>query len=102
LEQKGVPAGALAEKLVKLWGSGSWEHTRPGYAEVETGQLRLSWDKAAHRLNWRPVYTWVDALTEITDWFKAYQAKEDMHVVTREHILRYTTRAGELGLDWAI
>ena len=101
LEQKGVPAQALAEKLVELWGSGSWVHTRPGYAEVETGLLRLSWDKAAHRLNWRPVYTWVDALTEITDWFKAYQAGEDMGAVTRRHIARYTTRARDLGLDWA-
>ena len=101
LEQKGVPAQALAEKLVELWGSGSWVHTRPGYAEVETGLLRLSWDKAAHRLNWRPVYTWVDALTEITDWFKAYQAGEDMGAVTRRHIARYTARARDLGLDWA-
>jgi CDP-glucose 4,6-dehydratase len=102
LEQKGVPAQALAEKLVELWGSGSWVHTRPGYAEVETGQLRLSWDKAAHRLNWRPVYTWIDALTEITDWFKAYQAQEDMHAVVRDHILKYTARARELGLEWAV
>lgn len=101
LEQKGVPAQALAEKLVELWGSGSWVHTRPGYAEVETGQLRLSWDKAAHRLNWRPVYTWVEALAEITGWFKAFQAGEDMHAVTRRHILEYTGRARELGLDWA-
>jgi CDP-glucose 4,6-dehydratase len=102
LEQKGVPAQALAEKLVELWGSGSWVHTRPGYAEVETGQLRLSWDKAAHRLNWRPVYTWIDALTEITDWFKAYQAQEDMHTVTRDHIRRYTERARELGVEWTL
>ncbi|MBW7959113.1 MAG: CDP-glucose 4,6-dehydratase [Anaerolineae bacterium] len=101
LEQKGVPAQALAEKLIELWGSGSWVHTRPGYAEVETGLLRLSWDKAAHRLNWRPVYTWVDALTEITDWFKGFQAGADMQAMTRDHIRRYTARARELGLDWA-
>ncbi len=101
LEQKGVPAQALAEKLVELWGSGAWEHTQPGYAEVETGLLRLSWDKAAHRLNWRPVYTWIDALTEITDWFKAFQSQGDMYDVTLGHIRRYTGRARELGLDWA-
>ena len=101
LEQKGVTARALAEKLVELWGSGSWEHTRPGFAEVETGLLRLSWDKAAHRLDWRPVYTWVDALTEITDWFKAHQRGDDMGRVTRDHIARYTARAAELGLVWA-
>ena len=101
LEAKGVPAQALAEKLVELWGSGSWVHTRPGYAEVETGQLRLSWDKAAHRLNWRPVYTWVDALREITGWFKAFETGDDMLGVTRRHILEYTERAHALGLDWA-
>ncbi len=101
LEQKGVPAGALAEKLVELWGSGAWEHTRPGYAEVETGLLRLSWDKAAHRLNWRPIYPWQEALAEIVAWFKAYQAQADMHAVTRDHIRAYTARARELGLEWA-
>ncbi len=101
LEQKGVPAKDLADKLVDLWGSGSWEHTRPGYAEVETGQLRLSWDKAAHRLDWRPVYTWEQALGEITDWFKGYQAKLDMYEVTQEHIRVYVRQAQELGLAWA-
>ncbi|MFO7661489.1 MAG: CDP-glucose 4,6-dehydratase [Chloroflexota bacterium] len=100
LEQKGVPARDLADKLVELWGGGSWVHTHPGYAEVETGQLRLSWDKAAHRLNWRPVYTWVDALAEITGWFKAYQAGDDMQAVTLRHIQQYMARAGEQGLDW--
>ncbi|MCA9866687.1 MAG: CDP-glucose 4,6-dehydratase [Anaerolineales bacterium] len=101
LEQKGVPAQALAEKLVDLWGSGSWAHTRPGYAEVETGLLRLSWDKAAHRLNWRPVYSWADALGEITDWFKSFEGGADMHQVTRDHIQQYTARARALNLDWA-
>lgn len=108
LEQKGIPAGEIAAKLVELWGSGSWEHTEPGFAKVETGQLRLSWDKAAHRLNWRPVYTWQEALAEITDWFKAYQAAAeggnddgDMYHVTRNHIHLYTQKAKRLGLDWA-
>jgi CDP-glucose 4,6-dehydratase len=101
LEQKGVPAQALAEKLVAQWGSGSWVHTHPGYAEVETGLLRLSWDKAAHRLGWRPIYPWDQALAEIVAWFKAYQAGDDMYGVTREHIRAYTRRAQELGVEWA-
>jgi CDP-glucose 4,6-dehydratase len=100
-EQKGIPAGEIVDKLVELWGSGCWEHTEPGYAKVETGQLRLSWDKAAHRLNWRPVYTWQEALAEITDWFKAYQRSADMHEVTRTHIYTYTYKAQSLPLAWA-
>lgn len=110
LEQKGIPAGEIAAKLVELWGSGSWEHTEPGFAKVETGHLRLSWDKAAHRLNWRPVYTWQEALEEITDWFKAFQAAADidiamdinMYEITHNHIRAYTQKARDLGLDWAI
>lgn len=101
LEQRGIPAGEIAGKLVELWGSGSWVHTQPGYAEVETGLLRLSWDKAAHLLDWRPVYTWEQALAEITAWFKAYQAEADMYAVTRTHIEAYAKQARGLGLAWA-
>ena len=103
-EQRGVPARQLAEKLVELWGDGSWEHTEPGFAKVETGQLRLSWEKAAERLEWQPVYTWDEALAEITAWFKAFQnsqsTKVDMHEVARQHIVAYVQRAAELGLAW--
>ena len=103
-EQRGIPAKQLAEKLVELWGSGSWLHTDPGFAKVETGQLRLSWEKAATLISWQPVYTWEEALSEIVDWFKAYQRAlsqpVDMHLVARQHILAYTERAGELALPW--
>ncbi len=104
-EQRGVPASQLAEKLVELWGAGSWELSDPGYAKVETGQLRLSWEKAAARLQWRPVYTWEEALAEITAWFKAFQKSQNaavnMHEVARQHIRAYVQRAGEQGLPWA-
>ena len=103
-EQWGIPAQQLAEKLIEFWGSGSWAHTDPGYAKVETGQLRLSWEKAAARLHWQPVYTWEEALAEIVEWFKAYQRSTsesvDMHRVARRHIESYTARAKELGLPW--
>jgi CDP-glucose 4,6-dehydratase len=104
-EQLGVPAQQLAEKLVELWGSGSWEHTDPGYAKVETGQLRLSWEKAAARLAWQPVYSWQEALAEIVDWFKAYQRSlsepVDMHALARRHIDNYVQRARERDIPWS-
>ena len=103
-EQRGVPAKQLAEKLVELWGDGSWEHTEPGFAKVETGQLRLSWEKAAEQLEWQPVYAWDEALAEITAWFKAFQnshsAKVDMYEIARMHIGSYVQRAEEEGLAW--
>ncbi len=103
-EQQGIPAQQLAEKLVELWGSGSWLHTDPGYAKVETGQLRLSWEKAVARLSWQPVYAWDEALADIVAWFKAYQRSllepTDMHEVARRQIDAYSTRARELELPW--
>ena len=104
-EQRGVPAQQLAEKLVELWGDGRWEHTDPGYAKVETGQLRLSWEKAATHLQWQPVYSWFEALSEITAWFKAFQRSQsqgvDMYEVAREHIANYVSKAQELNLAWS-
>lgn len=101
LEQKGVPAQALAEKLIEQWGSGSWRLVDPDLPKVETGQLRLSWDKAATRLDWRPVYTWDEALAEITAWFKAYQQSENMYDVCQAHIQAYVERAQTYQLAWA-
>ena len=106
LEQKGVSTQELVEKLLELWGTGYWRHTDPGYARVETGQLRLSWEKAASRLDWRPVYCWEEALAEIVDWFKAFQAAQetadiDMAEVGRQHIAAYVERARRLNLPWA-
>lgn len=100
-EQTGVAAGELAEKLVELWGSGSWIHTQPGFAKVETGILRLSWEKAAARLGWQPAYPWHQSLGEIVNWFKAYEAGADMYEVTRDQIGAYTEQARELGTAWA-
>jgi CDP-glucose 4,6-dehydratase len=101
LENEGVPARDIADELIALWGSGEWVHEDPGYARIETGHLRLSWEKAAVRLGWRPVYGWKEALAEIVAWHKAHVAGEDMFAVGRRHVLDYANRARDLGLAWA-
>jgi CDP-glucose 4,6-dehydratase len=102
LEVVGETAGNLAQKLTVLWESSAQTHSQPYEDHVETGQLRLSWEQAAKRLNWRPVNSLDEALVEIVDWFQAFQHSDDMYEVCREHIGRYVQRAGDLNLDWAI
>jgi CDP-glucose 4,6-dehydratase len=97
-----VPAKLLVEKLITHWGSGEWVHTPTGRAEKETRFLRLSWEKAASRLGWRPVYSLDEALAEISDWFKAYKKNEDMYAVCQQHIAAYVQKARDKGLAWAI
>jgi CDP-glucose 4,6-dehydratase len=102
LETVGETAGNLAQKLTALWESSAQTYSPSHEGHMETGQLRLSWEKAARRLNWRPVYNLDEALAEIIDWFQAFQNRDDMYKVCREHIERYVQRAYELDLDWAI
>ena len=100
LERKGIAAEALAEKLIEYWGEGSWINIDSNVAKVETGTLRLSWEKAAQELGWRPVYNWEEALGVIVDWFKAFQRKEDLYELGRQQIADYVDRAAELDLPW--
>lgn len=100
-ETNGISTQAIAEKLIELWGNGRWHHTDPDLAKVETGYLRLSREKAAVFLEWQPVYTWEEALADIVEWFKAYQADEPMAEIGQKQITAYANRAASLGLPWA-
>jgi CDP-glucose 4,6-dehydratase len=105
-EHRGITTREVVEKIIALWGSGLYT-TGTTQAEVETALLRLNWDKAAHRLGLRSVYTWQDSLGETVRWFQRYAAREasgehaDMYDVCVDQIVNYTRRAAELDLAWA-
>ena len=101
LEQKGITTGEVVEKLVEQWGSGSWVHVDPELPKVETNLLRLSWEKAATRLDWHPVYTWEDALAEIVAFFKVYENGGDISATLHKHIEAYVAHATSQNLQWA-
>ena len=93
----------MAEKLIALWGNGRFFHNNPDHLpQIETGLLRLNWDKAAARLNWRPVYSWEEALAEIVAWFQAWQQQEDMYQICCNHIEAYVQQARNLKLAWSL
>ena len=99
--QLAVSVQGLVEKLIELWGSGEWEDVTSDDAPHEMGLLRLSWEKAANRLGWQPVYTWREAVAETVDWFRRYAAGVDMYDTCVEQIGGYVDRARELGVAWA-
>ncbi|MGB1249137.1 MAG: CDP-glucose 4,6-dehydratase [Candidatus Promineifilaceae bacterium] len=100
IEQKGITVGQIAEKLVELWGSGSWFQSDPNLPKVETGQLRLSWDKAATRLDWHPVWDWQAALGEIVAFTQAFSQEADMHTTIKQHISQYVLAAQQQTVGW--
>lgn len=106
-EHASVNVGDLVQKLIELWGSGEWEDLSAGQAQAphETGLLRLSWEKAANRLGWRPIYDWHEAAAETVSWFKTYHEHGtgmDMYDACVGQIARYVDRARGLGVAWAL
>ena len=101
-ETRGISSQELVEKLIEIWGRGTWEHIDPGYAKIETGLLRLSWEKAADRLGWQPAYSWEEALSEIAAWYKSLMNEDDMHDVCCRHIVEYISRARLQNITWSL
>lgn len=101
-ERENVTTRMIVEKLITLWGTGSWRQPDPTGKEAESALLRLSWEKAANRLHWQPVYSIDDALGEISGWFKAYLDNQDMYAVCQDHIAAYVQEAREKKLPWAL
>jgi CDP-glucose 4,6-dehydratase len=105
-EERGVTNEELVAEAIRLWGDGTYT-SAPPQTEVETAHLRLNWDKAAHRLAWRPVYDWRQALAETIDWYKEYIARArqssnvDMYDACVAQIVRYVARARAQNLSWA-
>jgi CDP-glucose 4,6-dehydratase len=105
-EERGVTTEELVADAIRLWGDGSYT-IAPPQAEVETAHLRLNWDKAAHRLAWRPVYDWRQALAETIGWYKEHivRARQSgsaaMYDVCVDQIARYVARARARELCWA-
>ena len=100
IEQKGITVGQIADRLIELWGSGDWIQTEPDLPKVETGQLRLSWDKAATRLDWHPVYSWTATLEEIVAFTRAFEQGQDLHATLKAHINDYVAAARVQGVGW--
>jgi CDP-glucose 4,6-dehydratase len=51
--------------------------------------LRLDSSLARKRLGWAPRWNLEQALENVVDWYRAYQAGEDLRVVVLEQIKAY-------------
>jgi CDP-glucose 4,6-dehydratase len=104
----GVTAGEVADTVVRLWGRGSWVNIGTNAAKHEPQLLMLDCAKAREYLGWKPLYTVDETLGEVVSWFKDYAQKNasygpvDMYETCSAQIDKYTNRAKEFGLAWAL
>src|SRR3989338_8316478 len=101
LENKEITSKKIAEKMIKLWGSGKWVSAFNENEKKETKLLRLSWEKALHELNWKPAYNWENAIESTVEWFKEYELQKnnnlpDLYNLCLKQIKDYTEKSKSL------
>jgi CDP-glucose 4,6-dehydratase len=105
-ESSRVTTEEVVKKAIQLWGEGTYT-SGTAQTQVETGLLKLNWEKASNYLEWHSAYSWDEALAATVDWYMEYHRQNtraqsiDMHPSCVAQIRAYTERARELGIAWA-
>jgi CDP-glucose 4,6-dehydratase len=83
------PVRAVVARLAELWGDGlAWVHDDREHPP-ERHVLRLDSSQARDRLGWAPRWNLEQALDSVVDWYRAYQAGEDVRIIVLEQIKAY-------------
>lgn len=97
-----VPVGTLTEKVIQVWGSGSFDDMSGDTQFHEATLLSLDISKARYRLHWKPALTLDETIDFTIKWYRKFANKEDMSGYTAQQILEYTHKAAERGIEWAL
>ena len=106
IENKGIKAREVADKIIYHWGSGKWLDVSDPKAKKETDVLRLNWDKVYYNMGWTPSYNWEEAIKATVEWFKEYEVQKnnsnpDLYNLCSNQIKDYTEKASSQNLEWA-
>jgi len=79
----------IADYLKGHWGGKADWYTESAEQPHEAQMLSLDCSKARYILNWQPSITLTDALETIVEWYRCYQAGDNMQKVTINQINWY-------------
>lgn len=99
-----VTCQAIAEKAIQLWGSGSWHSVAEAASKPEMELLQLDSAKALKKLQWKPCYTWIEALQQTIEWSKTFQqaSQEELYETCITQIDHYIQSARQQQCAWAV
>jgi CDP-glucose 4,6-dehydratase len=95
-----VPVRDLADRFVRLWGSGSWEPSEEE-GPAETQYLGLSNEKAAQKLGWRPICDLEETLEKTVVWHQGMDAGRDPLELSTQQMNAYWEKARGEKMPWA-
>lgn len=79
----------LVSKIIYNWGTGNWKHDLTPNSQHESTLLMLDSNKSNQLLQWNPVFSIEQAISETITWYKKYFSSENMEDFTLEQILKY-------------
>ena len=101
-DQQDKTVANLLESMAGRWPGADWEIAAADQAGREAALLKLSCDKALHRLDWRAVLQFPETVSLTIDWYRTWHERdEDLHQFTTDQIEHYTRLARSAGLAWA-
>lgn len=94
----------LVEEILAFW-PGEWIDGSDHEAAHEAALLSLAIDKAAHLLNWRPVWNFHEGVRATVEWYhRRHVGMMDTHgmeAFSCQQIAKYQEDAARRGLSWA-
>ena len=86
------------------WGEGKWISDAQDAGPHEAHWLTLSWEKAAVRLDWHPVYALPEVLANTVEWYREWRRQgegADMYAFSTDQLRTFTADAHNLQIRWA-
>ena len=101
-DQQDKTVADLLESMAGRWPGANWDIAAADQVGREAVLLKLSCDKALHRLDWRAVLQFPETVSLTIDWYRTWHERdEDLHQFTTDQIEHYTHLARSAGLAWA-
>ena len=87
----------IVEKIIKKFGSGTWQDISDKKSFKESNLLLLNSQKAQNRLGWHPIFDIDNAISETVDWYKKYHDNpEEIESYSEKCIESYMKKAKEI------
>jgi len=86
----------VVEEVIECWGDGSWHHLRNDRTNYEAKLLHVASDKAFHKLNWEPKWSFKETIAHTVEWYKKAASTDDyrqLRELTIKQIKNYEEKA---------
>jgi CDP-glucose 4,6-dehydratase len=83
------PVQWIVERMAREWGEGARWDVDAGEHPHEAHFLKLDISKAGRRLQWRPRWRLLTALSHIVSWHQAWLDRQDMQALCQQQIREY-------------